>query len=527
MNRHAVIQFIWDLIEFFHISPGKGLWEIENAPMNAKEILLKWLNSKLGERKVRNFTTDWNDGTLLCDLINSLEPGLIPTRLYLQGSWPQRNVRVAMETAEKNWGITMIISPDDMICSEVDELSVMTYVALIFEYDLQRNSTNQNSHLSNGHVDNESIENESKQNGITENHLNSENIKENITRKPETGKVGKEIEYRLDLHDVNANEITVSVEFKPAGKLTQDYKPDLKVFSMGKGRFRVKYTPTLAGNYRLSMYYKDEHIADSPYCVKVLPKPENGRIDLNNNQNRKNKLNEKFLSKDKKGSDELLTKDGFYGFDGDGLKHATVGKLAVFTVITDNRDRGPLSVCINCPAVSLPVPHVRTTCSKNYSTHTVAYMPTLAGTYNIYVRWGLKLINGSPFEVSVSDHDPAIPRVSQTRGNPQKRQSTQFSHIKVYYSSSSLDPDVIRDTEQLEKLLQPYGLTRNSSDDIWVSIDVELQKDERDLIFRLAGTRRLPLLFIHEQFLGNFDDIRELENKNELEERLMYKIRQV
>ena len=80
----------------------------------------------------------------------------------------------------------------------------MTYVALIFEYDLQRNSTNQNSHLSNGHVDNESIENESKQNGITENHLNSENIKENITRKPETGKVGKEIEYRLDLHDVNA-----------------------------------------------------------------------------------------------------------------------------------------------------------------------------------------------------------------------------------------------------------------------------------------------------------------------------------
>ncbi len=223
----------------------------------------------------------------------------------------------------------------------------------------------------------------------------------------------------------------------------------------------------------------------------------------------------------------MLTKDGFYGFDGDGLKHATVGKLAVFTVITDNRDRGPLSVCINCPAVSLPVPHVRTTCSKNYSTHTVAYMPTLAGTYNIYVRWGLKLINGSPFEVSVSDHDPAIPRVSQTRGNPQKRQSTQFSHIKVYYSSSSLDPGVIRDTEQLEKLLQPYGLTRNSSDDIWVSIDVELQKDERDLIFRLAGTRRLPLLFIHEQFLGNFDDIHELENKNELEERLMYKIRQV
>mgnify|MGYP002803869073 FL=1 len=530
VNRHSVIQFIWDLIEFFHISPGKELWESKNAKMNAKEILLKWLNGKLGGRNVKNFTTDWNDGTLLCDLFNSLEPGLIPAQLYLQGSWPQRNVKTAMEAAEKNWSVPMIISPDDMVCSEVDELSVMTYIALVFEYDQQRNSTNQDTQSSNGHVEDHSTESATKQNGSTENILCPLNIKENITSKPEVGKVGKEIEYRLDLHDVNANEITVSVEFKPSGNLTQDYKPDLKVFSMGKGRFRVKYTPNLAGNYRLSMYYKDEHIADSPYCVSVLPNlpGENGRIDLNNNKNRKNKLREHFFTNgDNNKSGELLTKNGFYGFDGEGLKHATVGKLAVFTVITDNRDKGPLSVCINCPAVSLPVPHVNTTCSKDYSTHTVAYMPTLAGNYTIYVRWGLKLINGSPFEVSVGDHDPALPRVTQTLDNRTKRRSTQFSHIKVYYSSSSLDPDVIRETEQLDTLLQRYGITRNSSDDIWVSIDLELQKDERDLIFRLAGTRRLPLVFIHEQCLGNFDEVCKLENMNELEERLMYKIRKV
>ena len=528
VNRQVVIQFIWDLIEFLHITRGKELWEVENAPMNAKEILLKWLNTKLGGRKAKNFTTDWNDGTLLCDLVNSLEPGLIPTQTYLQGSWPQRNVKTAMETAEKDWGIPMIISPDDMICSEVDELSVMTYISLIFEYDLQRSSTNRNSRVSNGHIKNERIENESKQKeNIAENVRNLEKMKENM--KLETGKIGQEIEYRLDLHDVNANEITVSVEFKPAEKLVQDYKPDLRVFSMGKGRFRVKYTPNLAGNYRLSMYYNDEHIADSPYCIQVLSKSqnENPRTDLNNN-NRKNELYEKHSSNgDMNESEELLAKDGFYGYDGEGLKYATVGKLAVFTVITDNRDKGPLSVCINCPAVSLPVPHVKTTCSKNYSTHTVAYMPTLAGTYNLYVRWGLKLINGSPFEVTVSDHNPNTPTVSQSRKNSSKRQSTQFSHIKVYYSSSSLDPDVIRETELLEKLLYRYGLTRSSSDDIWISIDVELEKDERDLIFRLAGTRKLPLLFIHEECLGTFEDVCELDKTDELEERLMYKIRKV
>ena len=525
VNRQTVIQFIWDLIQFFHIFPGKELWKIDKTPMNAKEILLSWTNSKLSGRKVKNFTTDWNDGTLLCELVNSLEPGLIPARLYLQGCWPQRNAEVAMETAEKHWGVPRIISPDDMISSEVDELSVMTYIALIFEHDLQRMLANQNTHLNNGHIDDdESTGSEDKQNGVDDDHHTSEYIEENIAHKPELGKVGKEIEYRLDLHDVNANEITVSVEFKPAEKLTQDYKPDLRVFSMGKGRFRVKYTPNLAGNYRLSMYYKDEHIADSPYCVKVVP-TENGRADSNNNNNRKNPSKEEILSN---GSEELLTNNGFYGFDGEGLKQATVGKLAVFTVITDNRDKGPLSVCINCPAVSLPVPHVKTTCSENYSTHTIAYMPTLTGTYNIYVRWGLKLINGSPFTVLVGDHKSDVtPSAFQARQNARKRQSAQFSHIKVYHSSSSLDPDVIRETEQLEKLLQSYGITRNSSDDIWVSIDVELQKDERDLIFRLAGTRRLPLLFIHEECLGTFEDVCELDRKDELEERLMYKIKKV
>ncbi len=188
-----------------------------------------------------------------------------------------------------------------MICSEVDELSVMTYVVLIFEYDLERtstsslkNSTNQNSSSNNStnhgsSFYNDNIENiaekkREKGNTVTGN-IDSENNKENVKRKPEIGKVGKEIECRLNLHDVNANEIIFSVEFKPAEKLTQDYKPDLRVFSMGKGRFRVKYTPNLAGNYRLSMYYKDEHIADSPYCVQVLPKfeRENARIELNNN----------------------------------------------------------------------------------------------------------------------------------------------------------------------------------------------------------------------------------------------------
>ena len=553
--------------------------------MNAKDVLLKWLNGKLqGGRNVKNFTTDWNDGTLLCELVNALEPGLISPNLYLQGSWPHRNVTVAMETAEKAWGIPDIISADDMTSSEVDELSVMTYVSLFFEYDLQSLSTNHSARLNNGHVNMNACENDRKNSPTTPDNLdlkkdhvpqkddlkdcrdagkndvtndgvnnvtndvmndvtnnsasdkiskpNNENIHET---KPEMGRVGKVVEYILNLHDVKANEITVSVEYKASGKLKKEYKPDLKVFSLGKGKFRVKYTPNVAGNYRLSLFYQGEHIGDSPYCLKVPPgESVNGKIaDMNNNAH-----GQKHICKGYKApgvcngiTEQVGTDSGFYGFDGDGLKRATVGKLAVFTVITDNNDKGPLSVCINCPAVSIPVPHVKTTHSLNYSTHTVTYMPTLAGTYNIYVRWGLRLINGAPFHVEVTDHHVCQPRpLSSRKGSKEfdkKRQSTEFSHIKVYHSSSSLDQDVVRDTADLEELLARYGLTKGSCDDIWVSMDVELERDEREMIFRLAGTRRLPLVFIHEKCLGGFKEVYNLAKMNELEENLKYKVRKV
>lgn len=508
----ALIRLLWNLINITYVTSAKEFWETCEEPMNAKEILLRWLNSKRIGHEIKNFTTDWNDGTALCQLIDSIKPGLLPEEQYLQGSLPLSNVQIAMEKAKSALGIPMIISPSDMICSEVDELSVMTYLALIFEYDLECNSAKRSSHAKNRNVERGEREH-------VERDDNEETIRSSNTEKAsETvfGVTGEEIEYRLNLHDVNADEITVSIEFKPSGKMTESFKPNLKVFSMGKGRFRVNYTPNYAGKYRVSMYYKDEHIADSPYCLLVLPS-DNTKTDLLNNSSQLNDLCDRETSHDI---------PGFYGMDGEGLRQATVGKLAVFTVITDNRDKGPLSVCINCPAVSLPVPHVKSTRSKNYSTHTVAYMPTLAGTYTIYVRWGLKLINGRPFQVCVNDFEP--PKMPAIRDKKKsKRRSTQFSHIKVYYSSTSLDPNVINATKELENVLGRYGVSRNAEDGVWVSIDVELQKDERELIFHLAGTRTLPLVFIHEDCLGSFKEVKQLDEMNELEEKLMFKIRKV
>lgn len=42
----------------------------------ANERLMKWLQEKLPEKKITNFTTDWNDGTNLAVLINRIYPDL-------------------------------------------------------------------------------------------------------------------------------------------------------------------------------------------------------------------------------------------------------------------------------------------------------------------------------------------------------------------------------------------------------------------------------------------------------------------
>ena len=42
----------------------------------ANERLMKWLQEKLPEKKITNFTTDWNDGTNLAILMNRIYPDL-------------------------------------------------------------------------------------------------------------------------------------------------------------------------------------------------------------------------------------------------------------------------------------------------------------------------------------------------------------------------------------------------------------------------------------------------------------------
>ena len=96
--------------------------------VSPKKALLAWVQACLPQHKVSNFTKDWSDGILLSNLINYLQPGLIPDCAALDPNNALANVINGMEIAYNKFGIPKLIEPEGL-CRMPEELSVMTYLS--------------------------------------------------------------------------------------------------------------------------------------------------------------------------------------------------------------------------------------------------------------------------------------------------------------------------------------------------------------------------------------------------------------
>ena len=76
-----ILGLIWTLI--LHYSISMPMWEDDPAngepttKQTPKQRLLSWVQNKLGDLPVNNFTTDWNDGKAVGALVDSVAPGKI------------------------------------------------------------------------------------------------------------------------------------------------------------------------------------------------------------------------------------------------------------------------------------------------------------------------------------------------------------------------------------------------------------------------------------------------------------------
>lgn len=77
--------------------------------MYLKSSLLSYnLQDFVPHRKVTNFTTDWNDGTMVAALVDGTAPGLCPEAYTMSPDTPLQNATHAMTLARDWLGVPMV-----------------------------------------------------------------------------------------------------------------------------------------------------------------------------------------------------------------------------------------------------------------------------------------------------------------------------------------------------------------------------------------------------------------------------------
>eukprot|EP01089_Gocevia_fonbrunei_P013346 TRINITY_DN340_c0_g1_i5.p1 TRINITY_DN340_c0_g1~~TRINITY_DN340_c0_g1_i5.p1 ORF type:complete len:1157 (-),score=418.97 TRINITY_DN340_c0_g1_i5:34-3504(-) len=127
------LGLMWTIILRYHINViGKG---------SPKWELLQWVRQQIEpynvEKKgdqLKNFTTDWQDGTVLFALADSLEPGILtPYDMSKLARRPLVDAQKAMDTAEEAYDIPKLLDAEDLV-NNPDELSMMTYISYFRDF---------------------------------------------------------------------------------------------------------------------------------------------------------------------------------------------------------------------------------------------------------------------------------------------------------------------------------------------------------------------------------------------------------
>lgn len=67
-----------------------------------------FLQGLVPDREIKNLTTDWNDGTLVAAVVDSLAPGLCPEHATMDPQNGLENATHAMKLAEDWLGVPMV-----------------------------------------------------------------------------------------------------------------------------------------------------------------------------------------------------------------------------------------------------------------------------------------------------------------------------------------------------------------------------------------------------------------------------------
>eukprot|EP01117_Protostelium_nocturnum_P000021 TRINITY_DN1006_c0_g1_i1.p1 TRINITY_DN1006_c0_g1~~TRINITY_DN1006_c0_g1_i1.p1 ORF type:complete len:436 (+),score=190.61 TRINITY_DN1006_c0_g1_i1:85-1392(+) len=181
---------------------------------------------------------------------------------------------------------------------------------------------------------------------------------------------------------------------------------------------------------------------------------------------------------------------------GPGLVEAVANEPAPFTVETPANAEGKLEIKVEGPKDNSPV-KVTKNGPGNYS---VVYEPKIPGQYKVHVTLGGHHIPGSIFHVTVLEQ--------QSLGGEGK--------IRVFYSTTTAKDEK---TRPLQELLESKKVHLRPDFEPWIPVDL-MEREEREAVFKKAGVRELPIVFIDDNYVGNSPKVFELEKNGQLDKLL-------
>lgn len=183
---------------------------------------------------------------------------------------------------------------------------------------------------------------------------------------------------------------------------------------------------------------------------------------------------------------------------GPGLVEGVQEETSEFTVIAP-KGHGKLEVKVEGPKNNAKVDIKKTVLPNGSTKYEVSYKPDIPGQWKVHVLCDGEHIPGSIFHVTVLE--------AVSLGGEGK--------IRVFYSTTAHQEKGRMDVVNLQSLLEKKQIHQRPDFEPWIPIDT-MDRVDREAVFKKAGTRALPIVYIDDKYVGDFDTIKQLEENGKL-----------
>uniref|UniRef100_A0A8D0DE28 Filamin B n=1 Tax=Sander lucioperca TaxID=283035 RepID=A0A8D0DE28_SANLU len=236
-NLKLILGLVWTLI--LHYSISMPVWEGEDEEAESKtpkQRLLGWIQHKIPDLPINNFSQDWRNGKALGALVDSCAPGLCPDWETWDPVKPVENATEAMQLADDWLGIPQVMAPEEIIDPSADEQSMMTYLSQFPKAKL-------------------------KPGAPLKPKLNPK--KARVLNRP-GNRVLRPAVFTVDTFSAGQGQVTVYLDHPDGTREELNAEPN-----EGKKTFSVTYIPQVVGPHKVTVMFAGQPIPKSPFEVNV------------------------------------------------------------------------------------------------------------------------------------------------------------------------------------------------------------------------------------------------------------------